>query len=191
MSPSRPVQTHLVCLSWYKMPRVLPGSSSRRDPQNCVRRLPGPSLGVCSPMTLCGGELEGLTLSFFQSGKHRSPLTGSTAPSEAAVPKTALVFSAGRGAGGRWSPAQAWKSLSPDLPKSETHGALMAVYAVIRKADLEAGGLWNWEIQPSVSLRVFRSLRKMRSGLDVIGTLCLFKKPVVSFLGEPLGLTGE
>ena len=43
----------------------------------------------------------------------------------------------------------------------------------------------------SVSLRVFRSLRKMRSGLDVIGTLCLFKKTVVSFLGEPLGLTGE
>lgn len=103
----------LVCLSWYKMPRVLSGSSSRQDPQNCVRRLPGPSLGVCSPMTLCWGELEGLTLSFFQSGKHRSPLTGSMAPSEAAVPKTALVFSAGKGAGGRWSPAQAWKSLSP------------------------------------------------------------------------------
>ena len=103
--------------------------------------------GVLSYDTLRGGV--GRTdLILFQSGKHRSPLTGSTAPSEAAVPKTALVFSAGRGAGGRWSPAQAWKSLSPDLPKSETHGALMAVYAIIRKADLEAGGLWNWEMQP-------------------------------------------
>lgn len=39
---------NLVCLSWYKMPQALSGSSSRRDTQNCVRRLPGWSLGVCS-----------------------------------------------------------------------------------------------------------------------------------------------
>ena len=102
---------NLVCLSWYKMPQVLSGSNSRRDTQNCVRRLPGLSLGVC------GEEVEGLTLSFFKSRKHRSPLTGSMAPSEAAVPKTTLVFSAGTGADGRWSPAQAWKSRSPRSPQ--------------------------------------------------------------------------
>lgn len=65
------------------------------------------------PLGYTMGEVEGLTLSFFQSGKHRSPLTGSTAPREAAVPKTTLVFSTGWGAGSRWSPAQAWKSRSP------------------------------------------------------------------------------
>ena len=43
----------------------------------------------------------------------------------------------------------------------------------------------------SVSLRVFRSLRKMRSGLDVIGTLCLFKKENLWGLLESDGKWGE
>lgn len=64
----------------------------------------------------------------------------------------------------------------------------MTVYAVIRKEDLEAGCLWNWEMQPSATLRVIRSLRKMRGELDVIGILCLFKKRVVSFLENLWGL---
>lgn len=60
--------------------------------------------------------------------------------------------------------------------------------AVIRKEDLEAGSLWNWEMQPSVTLKAFRSLRRMRGGLDAIGTLCFFKKRVVSFLENLWGL---
>lgn len=60
--------------------------------------------------------------------------------------------------------------------------------AVIRKEDLEAGSLWNWEMQPSVTLKAFRSLRRMRGGLDAIGTLRFFKKRVVSFLENLWGL---
>ena len=109
--PSRPVQTQ-PCL-----PFLVQGAPSPFWKQfqtwhtELCRSLPGLSLGVC------GEEVEGLTLYFFKSRKHRSPLTGSTAPSEAAVPKMTLVFSAGRGAGGRWSPAQAWKSRSPWSPQ--------------------------------------------------------------------------
>ena len=77
-----------------------------------------------------------------------------------------------------------------DLPKSEIHADLMTVCAVIGKEDLEAGCLWTWEMQPSVTLRPFRSLRKMRGGVDAIGTMCFFKKRVVSFLKSDRG-SGE
>ena len=82
------------------------------------------------------GELEGLTLSLFQSGKHRSP-QAPWPPARLRSPRQCWHSAQG---GGREADGHQLKPGSHchhDLPKSETHGALMAVYAVIRKEDVK------------------------------------------------------
>lgn len=75
-----------------------------------------------------------------------------------------------------------------ELPKSETHGALMTGRAVIRKEDLEAGSLWNWEMQPSVTLKAFRSLRRMRVWIRCYWNPMLLQEESCQFLENLWGL---
>lgn len=62
--------------------------------------------------------------------------------------------------------------------------------AVIRKEDLEAGSLWNWEMQPSVTLKGQISEENERWIRCYWKLKCFFKKRVVSFL-RTSGLTEE